>query len=301
MVAFSTLVAASPLAAAHNTWSAGKPMPTALFSAAAAVLNGKIYVIGGTDGSGNTNIVQVYDPVAKTWSAGVPLPAALGGASAVTIGTTLYVFGGNGLSGLSGAVYSLAAGGTAWQTLASMPTPRADTAAAAVGKTIYVIGGNSAATPRSPTVEAYNTVRNKWVAEPSLLVGKSEISAGTIAGTVYAAGGYTLNEDTGDNESLKAGAKTWTALAAEPDQTNQACTGVVAGKLYMLGGAHDHPAVSSATAYDPATTSWSTLLAMPTAAAYAAGAVYKGKIYCFGGSNFDTGGTFYNLTQIYTP
>jgi N-acetylneuraminic acid mutarotase len=69
----------------------------------------------------------------------------------------------------------------------------------------------------------------------------------------------------------------------------------------MLGGAHDHPAVSSATAYDPATTSWSTLLAMPTAAAYAAGAVYKGKIYCFGGSNFDTGGTFYNLTQIYTP
>jgi hypothetical protein len=40
---------------------------------------------------------------------------------------------------------------------------------------------------------------------------------------------------------------------------------------------------------------------MPTAAAYAAGAVYKGKIYCFGGSNFDTGGTFYNLTQIYTP
>jgi N-acetylneuraminic acid mutarotase len=139
------------------------------------------------------------------------------------------------------------------------------------------------------------------VKAPSLLVGKSEISAGTISNVIYAAGGYTADEDTGDTESFKRGATSWTALAAEPDQTNQACTGVLAAKLYMLGGAHDHPAVTSATVYDPSTNGWTSLVAMPTAAAYAAGAAYKGKIYCFGGSNFDTGGNYYNLTQIYTP
>ncbi len=102
-------------AAAHNSWSTGVAMPTALFSATAAVLDGKIYVIGGANGAGVTNIVQVYDPATKSWSAGVPLPAALSGAAAVTVGTNIYVFGGYGTSGISGGAYRLASGGTAWR------------------------------------------------------------------------------------------------------------------------------------------------------------------------------------------
>ncbi len=125
--------------------------------------------------------------------------------------------------------------------------------------------------------------------------------AGTIAKIIYAAGGYAVSEDTGHTESFKPRAISWTGLAAEPDETNQACTGVVAKKLYMLGGAHDHPLVASATVYDPTTNSWTSLAAMPTVASYAASAVYKGKIYCFWGSNYGTSGTCYGSTQIYTP
>jgi hypothetical protein len=42
------MTAAQTPAVAHNTWTAGAPMPSALVSPAAAVLEGQIYVVGGT-------------------------------------------------------------------------------------------------------------------------------------------------------------------------------------------------------------------------------------------------------------
>lgn len=68
---------------AKNSWttdtSAGAdkpaPLPVARHSASAAVLNGKIYLVGGAGaGGGLVDVVAVYDPAARSWASGASLP-----------------------------------------------------------------------------------------------------------------------------------------------------------------------------------------------------------------------------------
>jgi len=69
-----------------NTWGTRMTMPTARNHAAAGVVNGRIYVIGGRVGSSvittssNTNVVEVYDPAADLWgAAGMRMPTSRSG------------------------------------------------------------------------------------------------------------------------------------------------------------------------------------------------------------------------------
>jgi hypothetical protein len=62
-------------ATTESYWSNGAPMPTARSEISSAVLDDKIYVIGGFEiGHSTTSIVEVYDPVTEKWSTVTPLP-----------------------------------------------------------------------------------------------------------------------------------------------------------------------------------------------------------------------------------
>src|SRR5215813_1384973 len=60
---------------AADSWKALSPMPTKRGSPVAAVVAGKIYIIGGRTGAAfisvatNTNIVEEYDPATDSWGA----------------------------------------------------------------------------------------------------------------------------------------------------------------------------------------------------------------------------------------
>jgi N-acetylneuraminic acid mutarotase len=61
---------------ATNRWSTLAPMPTARSGIAAAVLGGKLYVLGATnvDPGEEQNMVEAYDPVTNTWTTKAPMP-----------------------------------------------------------------------------------------------------------------------------------------------------------------------------------------------------------------------------------
>jgi len=91
---------------ATDSWSEMAPIPTGVSNYASAVLDGKIYIIGGHDdvwrgGSTSVNLVQIYDPKTNSWIQGEPLPVDyqdMGGASATTgvlAPKRIYVFGGH--------------------------------------------------------------------------------------------------------------------------------------------------------------------------------------------------------------
>src|SRR5216683_6172168 len=46
----------------HNTWSSGAPMPKSVGGSAAGVLNGQIYLVGGTHGTEFLAETQIYNP-----------------------------------------------------------------------------------------------------------------------------------------------------------------------------------------------------------------------------------------------
>jgi N-acetylneuraminic acid mutarotase len=86
----------------YNTtslWSTGVPLPTPRSEIAGAALNGKIYIIGGFDETGqSTTTVEVYDPIADRWTEAAPLPQPTDHTAAASYEGKLYVVGGGYLS-----------------------------------------------------------------------------------------------------------------------------------------------------------------------------------------------------------
>ena len=96
-----------------NSWSTGASMPTPRSSAASAVVDGKLYVVGGNTNNGVNNggavsTVEIYDPASNSWTTGPAEPVAHEIQTAGVINSNLYVAGGYNSSGnLDGALYLL--------------------------------------------------------------------------------------------------------------------------------------------------------------------------------------------------
>lgn len=131
-----------------GTWTALAPLATARNAAAAAVLDGRIVVIGGRApgirAGDQTSLAscEVYDPVADRWTAGPTLPQARAGLAAVTLGGRLYALGGESTpGGVRAAVTRLDSLTGSWTALADMPQAVHGLAAVVVGSDIWVLGG----------------------------------------------------------------------------------------------------------------------------------------------------------------
>ncbi len=136
-----------------RSWSNGKPAPTARNSAAAAVYNNLIYVVGGrvnivrADGTQiqtNLDTLEAYDSVTDSWTTLAPMPIASGGLAAAALDDKIYVFGGEQWTSeqkvfADSWVYDISS--NSWSRLPDLPTARHGLAATAVDDTIYVIGG----------------------------------------------------------------------------------------------------------------------------------------------------------------
>ncbi len=285
----------------HNSWSQGAVMPVATEASGAGFISGKIYVVGGSDGTTAFNNNQIYNTANNKWTTGGVIPTAVWAPASAVASGLLYVFGGYEASGATNLVQAYNPTTNTWSTKSPMPTARGSAAAVVDGSAIYVIGGNGS-TNRLNTVEKYVPSIDTWTEEAPLLVGKSEPTAGLLGTTIVSADGYTASEDTGDNEEYNVSTNTWSALAADPTPRNADCFGAISGLLYVAGGGSNGTAESLTESFSATTNKWTTLLAMPQSTIFPTPAVANGVLYCFGGSNVDHGtGTIYNLVQIYQP
>lgn len=131
-------------------WSDARPAPTARNSAAGAVIDGALYVVGGrTVGGGNLATLERYDPQADRWDALRPMPQASGGLAAAAWNGRLYAFGGEWFDANGGGVYrecwAYDPRADGWTAAPVMRTPRHGLAAVAVqhgpAAGVYAIGG----------------------------------------------------------------------------------------------------------------------------------------------------------------
>jgi hypothetical protein len=68
-------------------------MPTARGGLAAAVIDGRIHVVGGAAGRG-LDAHEIYDPATDRWTAKAPLPTPRHGLGAAAVGARAYVAAG---------------------------------------------------------------------------------------------------------------------------------------------------------------------------------------------------------------
>jgi Kelch motif. len=70
-------------------------MPTARAWLAAAVVNDKIYVIGGHDHTGYLSTNEAYNPSTDSWTTKTPMPTARAWLAAAVVNDKIYAIGGN--------------------------------------------------------------------------------------------------------------------------------------------------------------------------------------------------------------
>lgn len=137
-----------------GAWSRGIDAPTARNSAASAVIDGRIYVVGGRQFIGrqgsaaNVNLatLEVFDPATGFWSVLAPMPQAAGGLGAAALDGKLYVFGGEQWvpeQAVFAEAWVYDPPTDTWEALPDLALARHGVAGAAIGGRLHAIGGAS--------------------------------------------------------------------------------------------------------------------------------------------------------------
>jgi N-acetylneuraminic acid mutarotase len=232
-----------------GTWVLKPRRPTYTEYAAAAVVNNKIYVIGGqVNSSTMSDATEEYDPATNTWTTKANMPTARVDLAAASTGGKIYAIGGDSsASTYINTVEEYDPATNSWTAKANMPTGRRQLGAAAVGGKIYAIGGRDAS-GRLATVEEYDPVANTWTTRASMPTARYDLAVVALDGNIYAIGGYGDGVYSDAVEMYDPATNTWTAKASLPEGSYGARAAAMGGEIYVP---------QDGLVYDPATNIWS--------------------------------------------
>ena len=187
-----------------DTWVKKPDMPTLRTPFATAVVDGKIYLIGGTRievkngvfaGKAITGLVEVYDPLTSRWEKRADMPTARSVSTAVVVDSKIYVLGGLVQFGgdLAGRfvtrIEEYNPRTDQWHRLPDMPMFKRSFSTVAVDNEIYTIGGFNNEHKHTDAVDVYNPTVDKWRKIEPLTIPKTT-RAVVVNGTIYTLGDF---------------------------------------------------------------------------------------------------------------
>jgi len=305
--------------AGENEWTSIAHMPTARGGLGVAVVNGKIYAIGGVNNDTQLAVNEEYDPATDTWTTREPMPTARSGFAIAIYQSKIYVMGGTvgtgvnvGFTGVT-EVYDPAT--NTWETKTSMPTPRADLCANVVNGTIYLIGGkeywgDGPLYHELDVNEVYDPVSDSWTTESPMPVPTFGYASAVVDGKIYVFGGARQVSDEFKNlisvsstQVYDTTNQTWSSKANLPANRSYAAAEATRGltapkRVYVVGGFDQFNYINLVHVYDPERNVWSLGASMPTARGYLGLAVVDDALYAIGG--FD-GENWLDVNERYLP
>ncbi|KJZ74295.1 hypothetical protein HIM_06301 [Hirsutella minnesotensis 3608] len=248
-----------------NSWRTGSPIPIKLNHPNVAVVNGKMYVLGGLENGPNiagepinwiaTGRTFVYDASLDSWKELNAMPSGTARGSAVTgvHGEMIYVAGGMTVlrQPYQDSVTLTTAFNTSsgeWQRLppaaANIPDGRQHATGSVVGDTLYVIGGRwfSQRAVRGTVFSLdLNNQTAGWRTDPNLMpVARGGLSGDAVGSKFYTFGGEgNPNGLTGvfnDTAVFDTASRTWSRLAPMAIPRHGMHAVAVGNNIYIPGG-----------------------------------------------------------------
>ncbi len=299
----------------EDSWTTLDPMPTARSGLGVAVVNGKIYAIGGWNGGGGAVAVnEEYDPVTNTWITKTPMSVPRRTFGIAVYQNKIYVIGGaSGTDPNTGSdilcsfneVYDPLT--DTWSTNGSLPTPRRGLDAIVVDDKIYLIGGYRYISGRIQefnTNEVYDPSTGTWTTKTPLPTSTSFYASAVFDNKIYVIGGPGRKI----NQIYDPETDTWSYGASAPIEVNGAAAGATTGvaapkRIHIMGGGVPFFPSKANLIYDPERDAWSTCTDMPTARDNLGVAVVDDVLYAIGGLIFtgELAGTPVGAVERYTP
>ena len=313
---------------AGSDWKVVTEIPTKRVDFATAVVDGKIYLIGGTffenargrkhenepgiwRGPFGISTVEVYDPRTNTWERVADMPTPRADLGTAVVDGKIYAMG--GYTGIDNRgenfkvlkvveVYNPQT--DTWERKQDMSLPRGRFGTGVVAGRIYAIGGWVHPWDRKPggpgrigLVEVYDPDTDAWAKRKNMLTRRDGFGTAVVNDQIYAMGGYGWPQ-VGNRggpfltsiEAYYPKINRWQKKNDIPNLRLSFSTVVVADNIYLIGGfvwplGPVGAAVDLATVdvYAPVIDRWRTLPPMPMAKIPFAAAAVNGKIYVFGG------------------
>jgi hypothetical protein len=224
-----------------DTWEALPPLPAAVHHPAAAVVGGRLFVIGGYADRvppwRPQGTVYELDGAGQSWATRAPLLIARGALAAAAVDSRIHAVG--GADGDAVDVHEAYDPATdRWTRLAPMPTARDHLAAVAFQGRLWAIGGRSSFMgAQYAHVEIYDPAADRWTAGPPLPEGRGGLAAAALGDRIYVFGGESPMRIFSAVEMYEVAGHRW--IGKEPMPTPRHGMGAVAldGVIWVPGGA----------------------------------------------------------------
>jgi len=296
----------SAKATVEDTWISKAPMNQTRGSFGVAVVNDKIYAIGGWGGQRGlaageqVNYNEEYDPATDTWTYKEPIPTQRSNFAIAVYKNKIYCIGGRTTIQGTSEPTSVSTGineaydpaTDTWENKTSMPTARWQLTANVVNGKIYLIGGDGG----MQVNEAYDPETDTWTKKRSPPTPVCGYASAVVDGKIYLIGGtigpfdYSNIVQVYDPESNR-----WSYGTQAPQNAGSASAGATSGvlvpkRVYVFGvtyyrgygfpGLHEY----SIQVYNPENDSWTAGTPPPTNRSSAGVAVINDQLYLVGGT-----------------
>jgi len=163
-------------------WRNIASMNTGRASVGVAVLNGKIYAVGGcTEAQQHLSSVECYDPELDVWSPVADLSVPRAGPGVCVLDGVLYCVGGSHKFGsYSNTVEKYNEDSNTWSLVVEMNHRRACPGVIAYAGRLYVVGGYDGDIIHS-SVEMFNPITNTWTLVTDMSTGRIYPTVGVIS------------------------------------------------------------------------------------------------------------------------
>ena len=184
----------------NNTWSYKTPMPTPRMAFAIAIVEGKIYCIGGRSIAGDksggyTTANEMYDPATDNWENKAPMPTANGWIRAKAIDNKIFIINTVNYGVLPESYYVYDPASDTWnRSVTSTPKEKLlldnipdgyETIGIMSNKLVYTFSNYN------PVAKAYSPQNDTWQNGIASSIGRTGFGIALANDIFYLVGGYT--------------------------------------------------------------------------------------------------------------
>jgi N-acetylneuraminic acid mutarotase len=245
-------------------------MKLTLESHSAAVVNGKLYILGTLQGGDiwyATPRSWIYTPENEKWTEIAPMPTSQArGSSAIgVLGDEIFLAGGmRSLNPVDGGFHDSINTTTAyntrtgrWRTLPDLPAPRDHVGGAIVGDTLYVVGGrdHGQVNVRNTTFALdLNNTHAQWKRKADMPTARGGLATGLIGKNIYTFGGEGNPANGSDGvfpqaEAYDTESDTWAKLPSMRVPRHGTGAASIGDAIYVPGGG-DHEGDGAVDTFD---------------------------------------------------
>ena len=245
-----------------DQWQELTAMQVKRRGAGVSLLNGMLYVCGGSSGLKALRSVECYNPRSDTWSSVADMNMERSSVGAAAINNYLYAVGGyDGISTCLNSVERYSQEENQWIFISNMNIPRSMVCVGVLTKFLVAVGGYDGSSDLC-SCEMYDTESDEWIVIADMNYCRCMAGVGTIDDCLYVAGGCDRSQSLSSVEVYEPNTQRWKIVSSmEQPRSGLGCA-VVGSHLYAIGGYTSTEYCSSVESYNHTVDQWSSVAEM---------------------------------------